>query len=61
MSKYFEVILNELKVQINARKDALSVGRVQDFAEYNKVVGVITGLNAAYGYIESLSKQSEEE
>ena len=61
MSKYFEVILNELKAQINAREKELSIGRVASFDEYKRLVGVITGLAIAHNYIESLSKQSEEE
>jgi hypothetical protein len=55
-----DIAIKELEEAIEARKNALAKGHIKDFAEYQHVVGVITGLASAKERLKDLLKYEEE-
>lgn len=55
-----EVLQKELENALEARKDALAIGAVTDYADYRYLVGVITGLTSALERVKDLRKYQEE-
>lgn len=60
MATVLDVLLNELEEEINARKDALAMGRVDDFPSYTRQVGIVTGLSSVVARLKDLQKYEEE-
>lgn len=55
-----DIAVKELEEAIDTRKNALAKGHIKDFAEYQHVVGVITGLTSAKERLKDLLKYEEE-
>lgn len=60
MATVLDVLLNELEEEINARKDALAMGRADDFPSYTRQVGIVTGLSSVVARLKDLQKYEEE-
>lgn len=51
-----EWYIEELGQLIDGRKDALAAGSVKDYAEYQNIVGVLSGLSLALATFKNLAK-----
>jgi hypothetical protein len=54
-----DIVLKELEEAIDTRKNALVRGHIKDYAEYQHLVGVITGLTSASDRLKDLLKYEE--
>lgn len=55
-----EVAIKELNDMIEMRKNAIAKGHAKDYAEYQHIAGVITGLTTAMERLKDLLKYEEE-
>ena len=55
-----DVVIKELSDAIEMRKNAIAKGHAKDFAEYQHIAGVITGLTTAVERLKDLQKQYED-
>ena len=55
-----EIALKDLDDAIASRTNALVKGHIKDFAEYQHLVGVITGLTSASERLKDLLKYEED-
>lgn len=60
MKTVLDVLREDLDEAIKARKEALALGAVNDYADYRQLVGVITGLTSALDRLKDLQKYDEE-
>lgn len=55
-----DVLLKEIRAEVERLKDDLAVGSPEDFADYKRTVGIINGLWRAENYILELNKKLED-
>lgn len=60
MTTALDVLRKELEDQIILHRDAMAWGQIEDFLEYKRQVGIITGLSAALERVKDLQKYEEE-
>ena len=60
MKTVLDVLREDLQEAITARKEALALGAVNDYADYRQLVGVITGLTSALDRVKDLQKYEED-
>jgi hypothetical protein len=54
MTDILDVILDNLEEKHRSIRDAVCVGKVQDWSEYKRLCGIMHGLDFAREYIEDL-------
>lgn len=59
INEFARVLRAHLREVIEHRKSELASGRVADFPEYKRLVGLIRGLEIADEYIADLAKRAE--
>ena len=61
MTTVFEVLKDKVDDEIKSIESALSSGSAKSYDEYQKLCGVIKGLNAAKAHVEDLRRTTEED
>ena len=59
MSKALDYLVSQIDEKVSDMKDWIAKGALQDYEEYQKLCGEITGLLTARGYILDLRKNLE--
>lgn len=57
--QYLEALITEMKQAMDGHKDAILAGRVQDYAEYRHMCGVIAGMERAISETLDMIKRIE--
>ena len=57
----FEVLLDKVDEEIESVSGAIANGSAKTYDEYQKLCGVIKGLNAAKAHVEDLRRTTEED
>lgn len=60
MTTVFEVLKDKVDDEIKSIESALSSGSAKSYDEYQKLCGVIKGLNIAKTHVEDLRRTTEE-
>jgi len=55
-----DIVIKEIRDEIERLKDDLAVGSPEDYAAYKYVTGIINGLWRAESYVVELNKKLEE-
>ena len=61
MTTVFEVVFEKIDEAIESVSEALANGSAKTYDEYQKLCGVIKGLNAAKAHVEDLRRTTEED
>ena len=61
MKTVFEVLFGKIDEEIESVSGAISNGSAKTYDEYQKLCGVIKGLNAAKAHVEDLRRTTEED
>ena len=61
MTTVFEVLFGKIDEEIESVRGAISNGAAKTYDEYQKLCGVIKGLNAAKAHVEDLRRTTEED
>ncbi len=60
MDRAFEVLLEKIREDLNARREVLLQGGVTSFEQYRELTGVIRGLALAEQHINDLARLMED-
>ena len=60
MTTVFEVLFEKIDEEVKSVSEALANGSAKTYDEYQKLCGVIKGLNAAKAHVEDLRRTTEE-
>ena len=61
MTTVFEVLFEKIDEEVKSVSEALANGSAKTYDEYQKLCGVIKGLNAAKAHVEDLRRTTEED
>tara|TARA_R100000900_G_scaffold75943_1_gene59641 strand:- start:1165 stop:1362 length:198 start_codon:yes stop_codon:yes gene_type:complete len=61
MTTVFEVLFGKIDEEIESVSGAISNGSAKTYDEYQKLCGVIKGLNIAKAHVEDLRRTTEED
>tara|TARA_R110000765_G_scaffold353604_1_gene443526 strand:- start:828 stop:1028 length:201 start_codon:yes stop_codon:yes gene_type:complete len=61
MTTVFEVLFEKIDEEIESVSGAIANGSAKTYDEYQKLCGVIKGLNAAKAHVEDLRRTTEED
>jgi hypothetical protein len=61
MTTVFEVLFEKIDEEIESVSRAIANGSAKTYDEYQKLCGVIKGLNAAKAHVEDLRRTTEED
>ena len=61
MTTVFEVLFEKIDEEIESVSGAVAYGSAKTYDEYQKLCGVIKGLNAAKAHVEDLRRTTEED
>tara|TARA_R110000782_G_scaffold50745_1_gene109844 strand:+ start:84 stop:281 length:198 start_codon:yes stop_codon:yes gene_type:complete len=61
MTTVFEVLFEKIDEEIESVSEAIANGSAKTYDEYQKLCGVIKGLNAAKAHVEDLRRTTEED
>jgi hypothetical protein len=59
ISEFARVLREQIRTDLNNYADDLALGVCQDFAQYQKLCGIIQGLGLAERYIIDLAERAE--
>jgi hypothetical protein len=61
MTTVFKVLFEKIDEEIESVSEAIANGSAKTYDEYQKLCGVIKGLNAAKAHVEDLRRTTEED
>ena len=61
MTTVFEVLFEKIDEEVKSVSEALANGSAKTYDEYQKLCGVIKGLNIAKAHVEDLRRTTEED